>query len=44
MIHACLSESDGVPLLLGVADLIERGELVVSIAENRATFSLPPDG
>ncbi len=37
-IHAYLAESDEVPLLLGVSDLIESGTLLVSMAKNQATF------
>jgi len=37
-IHAYLAESDEVPLLLGVSDLIENGTLLVSMAQNTATF------
>ncbi len=39
-IHAYLAESDEVPLLLGVSDLIESGELRVAIRQNQATFEL----
>jgi hypothetical protein len=37
-IHAYLAESDEVPLLLGVADLIQSGTLVVAIDQQLATF------
>ena len=37
-IHAYLADSDEVPLLLGVSNLIESGTLLVSMARNLATF------
>lgn len=37
-IHAFLAESDDVPLLLGVSDLIETGTLLVSLNKSQATF------
>ena len=39
-IHAYLAESDEVPLLLGISDLIEGGALDVAIQRNRATFEV----
>ncbi len=37
-IHAYLAESDEVPLLLGVSDLIESGTLLVRMGHGEATF------
>ena len=37
-IHAYLAESDEVPLLLGVSDLIESGTLLIRIGQGEATF------
>ncbi len=37
-VHAYLAESDEVPLLLGVCELIESGRLTVAIGQGLATF------